>query len=341
MRWGERDLPAFSSVKPPTSTELHCLDMWTITCKDPPNILFCVTHRVSKAFVLSGVFLVNLPRFVGRVQSSLVRISRRPLTIGTVFSTLFTSLAFLAIAITPELRRGSITWNDPSTIAAAGKGALVPILAALYLKLSERYRQLARADHSTKRNRIARKLTAGNAINNLHRYIRTGTSDASQLQSIREAILECVVHSVREVLQVADHEKVVASLVSLDSDPEKMLVEARSTRERPVAVSYPKDQLVAWEAIRNGHIVTVDDVSQDSRWDPMGTRRYRAVVAVPVTRGGKAFGAVSIDSELTYAFFGRSAELSIHLEPYVALMSQTFKDSDRSIDCKYAATHVH
>lgn len=287
---------------------------------------------------------VNLARAVGRLQALLARRFHTPITVGSLLAFLTTIAAFAIVVLAPYIDQTGGSWFKPTTwpsaVGALSAGAIVPLLAAGYLKFSERYRRRAGFDRPARRSRMTRKLTAGRAISDLYRCLTGGATDSAQLQRVRESVLECIAYSVRDVLQWPAHEKIVATLVVLTDSADRMRVVARSTREREIGVEYARDQLVGWEAIRNGHIVVVDDVTEDPRWSAVGGRRYKSVCGIPVARTGKAFGAVSVDSESAYAFYGRSADLAIELEPYIALIALTFTDSEASVECRYVATHV-
>jgi putative methionine-R-sulfoxide reductase with GAF domain len=105
-------------------------------------------------------------------------------------------------------------------------------------------------------------------------------------------------------------------------------------------VSYPSDRLLGWDAIRNGRIALVDDIRNDLRWQVVRERSYRTVIAVPLTKGGRAYGAISLDSEVAYAFAGRTAEIAIQLQPYIALLVLTYPADAVSTECAFDATHV-
>jgi len=59
-----------------------------------------------------------------------------------------------------------------------------------------------------------------------------------------------------------------------------------------------------------------------------------------VAKDKKAYGALSIDSELPFAFFGKGVEVAIDLEPYIALLACTYAEPDPSVDCGYEPSHI-
>jgi GAF domain-containing protein len=215
------------------------------------------------------------------------------------------------------------------------------LVAAVYLKYSEKFRQRNVLSKERRRQWVKRKLTSGRAMIELHANIASGRTSSKDMRRARESILECIVPGIQERLNLPDGQKVVASLLDFSGgDTRTMTVVARSTRERYVDVTYPSDRLVSWDAIQNGRVAIADDVKTDPRWQNLGGKSYRSVAAIPIYREGKAYGALSIDCEMPYAFLSREADIALQVEPYVAVLTLTYPEGSCSMDCKYNPTHL-
>jgi len=280
-------------------------------------------------------------RFWEYMTAMIRRRLTKPLTPISIIAALATVLCFVVVGIWPVVRaqqKPILAWESWE---AALELSWMAVLAAAYLKFSERIRLRHRYSRDKRRQLILRKLAASRAIVELHDNLAVKKTSTQDMRRVREALLECATISLQEQLALPEGEKLVATLLDFSSgDVGTMSVVARSSRARPVDVQYPSDRLVAWDAIRNGAIAIVDDIRDDGRWQAMGERSYRTVCAIPLTRAGKAYGALSMDSEMAFAFYGRSADIAIQVEPYLAVLVLTYPDESVSTECKYDPTHI-
>lgn len=185
----------------------------------------------------------------------------------------------------------------------------------------------------------SRHIILGAAISKLKDQVAYSGTTSRALQSIREYLLDAAASSVSEALNLK--KETIASLLDFSTgDTARMRVVARSTKERKLGEVYEVGKLVSWTAISNGKIAIVDDINNDSRFEKFGDRPYRAIAALPVTHNNRAYGALSFTSEVPYAFFGRSDEITIKAHPYLALLALTYDKKDLSCLCNYDATNI-
>ncbi len=265
---------------------------------------------------------------------------RKPYTVaGLVFFSL-TVLCLLVIGLAPSFRQPGFTWGSWPCWKQAVVVGWPGVAAAIYLKYAEKIKGQRAAAKRSLKNRTARKLASLWGITEICNLSKQSQFDWERLRSARESILTALGHSVEELLGLSDNDRVAVSLLDFSTgNMDTMRVVARSNKDRPVGAVYAVSKLVAWEAIRTGAVCVQDDVRRNPRWDSIGERRYRSVISIPITLNDRAFGAVSLDSEKAYAFYGRGKEIALQIAPYVGVLALTYGPNGVSCDCKYDPTH--
>ncbi len=157
------------------------------------------------------------------------------------------------------------------------------------------------------------------------------------MRVIREDLLECIAVRVMQLLGCSsDDESIVATLLDFSAgSTEKMVVVARSTSERELGMYYTDENSVAFASIREAAPVVEDDVRRSLRFAKLGPKPYRSVLGVPISRKGRAFAGIAIDSDRVYAFFGRGPGIAVEIEQYIGLLSMTYLDDANSVECAY------
>ena len=147
--------------------------------------------------------------------------------------------------------------------------------------------------------------------------------------SIRERLLEAASLSVAERLALAADDALAVNLLEFtDTTLKQMTVTCRSHRERLTKTTHNRDGLAAFEAIRDGKAVLIDDTTRDPRWSNYPKRPYRTVLALPISCCNRFVGSLTIDHATPFRFYGKTSELSLLLEPYIASLTLTFPDSE-------------
>lgn len=263
-----------------------------------------------------------------------------PFTLGGSIGFVVMTLAFVAIAIAPTMREATHSWLSWKSWTAAFSAGWLALIAALYLKLSERFgRHRTQGKEFRKRRRYA-SMSLNRGIIEIAEATKANKTDWEDLRSERAKVLASAAAAAKNLLNLGEKEQFVATLVDFSTgDTGIMRVVARSTSDREVGIEYPIDRMLAWDAIRNGDAAVLDDIKDDLRWQNVGERQYRSVIAFPLVRDGKAFGALGLDSEIAYAFYGTKKELAVELQPYLAVLLLTYPTESVSCVCTYDPTH--
>ncbi len=104
------------------------------------------------------------------------------------------------------------------------------------------------------------------------------------------------------------------------SDPEKTLtIIARSTNERPIDISYPKEGMLAWDAIKRKQVQVTGDVSKE--FEGFASRPYKSVISFPIIVKERAIAALNIDHALPFLFDERELLFQTNLRPYLRLIA--------------------
>lgn len=281
----------------------------------------------------------RLGRFIGKIRSLISRRLRRRPSFGSILSVLGTLTLFTFVGLGSFMQREHQSWGSFDSWKRGLKLAVVPIVAAAILKYSEKWKRKRGANRITRGLRRERQLTTSRALlEDLSSYLwRREPPPRSQIQQFRKSMLECVVLKLREILGLSENEPLAASLVELSSlKPRRLRVAARSIRSRDWRVEYSADDLLAGSAIGGAKLVIEDDARRNN-WRGLGPKDYRSILAIPVTRNGRAYGALSLDAALPFVFFGRARDIAVEMETYVALLALTFRSRALSLRCEYEA----
>lgn len=224
---------------------------------------------------------------------------------------------------------------------------LLSLVAALYLKFSEKFKRLRSIDAPRSHSWRERQALLADVVEKLIRLNERDRSRPDKISPIRNSILTCIVSSVAELIDETGDAFCASLLVfpGSRSEPEafppvRMQVAARSSAIRPLGVEYDcDDDLVAWRAIVESDVKVVDDIRESDHFVNV-RKSYRSVVAIPVTIGGNAFGTLSIDSRNAYQFVNRHDDLAFLVRPYIALLACTFHTEVVSVPCSYRSTQV-
>lgn len=298
---------------------------------------------------------MDLRRFLARYWTVVERRCRKPLSIASLVGIALTVGAFVVVAVAPLMRTAQYSWSSWGSWKDCFGLAWPAILAATYLKFSEKFKRKNLFSRADRRKLNFAKQTTARALMELMLNSETLRSDPADeagkpvyitqvtenMRHVRESVLECIAHEVHCLLDLPEDEPVVASLLDFShGETSSMVVVARSTKERSVGLEYPSDQLAGWQAIRNQDVVVVDDVREDPRWQGLPKKRYRSVTGIPVVKDEQAFGALSIDAEAPYQFVGRREAIALHCTPYIAMLALTYPTCSLQYPCRYDTTHL-
>lgn len=233
---------------------------------------------------------------------------------------------------------------------------LLSLMAALYLKFSEKFKRLRSTDAPKSHSWRERQAMLADIVEKLDRLKgrdKKGQSErdkkgqSERIATIRTSILTCIVSSVAELLDESTDAFCASLLIFPGSrseqeaaSPTRMLVAARSSTIRSLGVEYACDEhLVAWRAITENDVKVVDDIRASDHF-ANARKSYRSVVAIPVTIGENAFGTLSVDSRNAYQFVNRHEDLAFAVRPYISLLACTFHSDAVSVPCSFRSTQV-
>lgn len=277
-----------------------------------------------------------IDRLIRRVATNIKLAVAKPLSAGALIGATVTLTCFVLVAIAPNLKASGGKWNSPTDLWQAFSAGWLAIVAALYLRYSERFRRTFMWAKEQRTRRRSRKLICGLALREFGLDSRSSHSGEKMAQ-LRQKLLQASSLSVASIV-TSQHIDIAANLVLFcEDDPTQMSVVARSTHERGRGSRHKRDGMAAWHCIQTGEVCIFDDVNSDPRCAHLlsQNRNYRTVVAVPVTIGSKAYGAISLDSPIPYLFFGKASDIALQLEPYIALLAMTLRGDEPSEECKY------
>lgn len=239
------------------------------------------------------------------------------------------------------MRAQGRSWVKPQDwIWAFGVG-WPALLAALYLKFSDKFRRAYGEGRRQRRLIAKRKAYANQAIMELWQKLKQGATSHEQMRHCRENILDCVTIHVAQLLGYESSDQITASLLDLHpTEPDSMIVTARAPQGRQVPKLYQKESLLAWDAIHTGDVAVEHDIQDNPRWNHAGQRKYRAVLAIPIVYNNKAYGCLSLDAETPYAFMAKASDIQVMLMPYVALLALTYPEDAPTETCNYDASHL-
>jgi hypothetical protein len=111
-----------------------------------------------------------------------------------------------------------------------------------------------------------------------------------------------------------------------------MTVSARSSTLREYRGEYATvEAFLPWRAIEKATMVIEDDYRER---EGLGPRVYKSIAAVPVTRDELAYGSLSIDCTIAFAFSGRRRLIFYQVRPYLSLLALTYGPSSITHPCQ-------
>ena len=100
---------------------------------------------------------------------------------------------------------------------------------------------------------------------------------------------------------------------------ETLMVIARSSDSRDVGLLYPKEGMLAWDAIERGQVQVTGDVTEE--YEGFEAKPYRSVISFPILVEGKAVAAVNVDHAFRFLFLERGLLFQTNLRPYLRLVA--------------------
>lgn len=278
-------------------------------------------------------------RFRRSLVNNYLRRVHKPITMASLFWASITVAALSVVAINPQGKFGDPLFHYglwPSALKEYWP--LIAIIAACTLKFTDRLRDGRKESSRNRELATTRHLTLSTAIVSLTDQIEMRRpADTGKIDSIRKDLLTCISCRVEQLLQgESSDDKIVVTLLDFSTGKTDMLtVVARTVSTRDTAINYGRKNSVAFESIEIAGVCVCDDVKNDARFANLLPRPYESVMGIPISRKGKAFGAVAIDSQRVYAFLGHASEIAVEVEQYLALLSMTYPDDATTVQCTY------
>lgn len=170
------------------------------------------------------------------------------------------------------------------------------------------------------------------AVRGLH-AIADGTKRRNKVSFLQayESLLQAASIELGASLRTTAGDELRTNLL-LVAAPNHVRVVARSRPGSPIGVQYSRSNVSASaKAMANNQ--TVVENSIDAAPTRGEQRRYKTVVAVPVARGGRCFGAITADSCTDKIFSGNEAQIERILLPYAAAILLTLLQTDEHVVC--------
>jgi transcriptional regulator with GAF, ATPase, and Fis domain len=224
------------------------------------------------------------------------------------FAKLLLTATSLGLLVWPIVKLGG--WKQPATYV--GVWILVAAWKA-YRELSPKNMQLLQ------RNYLARKLMVYRLVRDMERATLMSKDEIAAFQ--RDA-LHLIATYVRDHRADTKGMQIFANL--LVEDRENLRVVARDRLHRESSVLLSKYGALAWAALSTGEPKLTGDVYADYPETANG-KPYRSILVIPVRRGSKVLGVVSIDSTRCYHFDREMKNLVEYLSPYVAFLAWTLE----------------
>jgi hypothetical protein len=167
---------------------------------------------------------------------------------------------------------------------------------------------------------IKRAKSTGVAVHQIATGISIWSNSAVELHRVCQGLLSAIKSEVE--MMVGDTEGVYIRVALLIPDPNgdpNLLVFCRSDEDRPTDITYPRESVLVWKAMKSQHWEYEPNFVADA------SKPYRCVLAYPIIfspPGGNllALGGVSIDSERGNHFDGLGNKLETRLIPYRSLL---------------------
>ncbi|PWH12054.1 MAG: hypothetical protein DDG60_14735 [Anaerolineae bacterium] len=121
-----------------------------------------------------------------------------------------------------------------------------------------------------------------------------------------EKVLEIIINSVEQVVPFDS-----ASIFLLEGSVLRiMMTRGVPNAEQVLNTTFPADDPLFRETIRNGHLLILDDASQDPRFNQWGGTTYvRGWMGVPLVARGEVIGYITLDSRTPAAYSTEQARL--------------------------------
>lgn len=243
---------------------------------------------------------------------------------------------FITITIAPILRMNQAPNDARPYWVFFLSHAWYLFLAAIILRFEDKFKKRSTIEKSRRHAWEVRKSKAAQVVSQLQLK-----APKTSKRSFRTAVLECVATSVAELLN-RPPESIHANLLDFSTgDRDRMAVVARTDLRRHLPQTYPvTDDFGPVMAIRRSIAWIEDDVKDDPRWQDLGRRSYRSIISIPVTQGGAAFGALTIDCTEPYAFVHSKLDIAYQVQPYIALLALTYDADSLYLSCGYGPSRI-
>jgi hypothetical protein len=165
-----------------------------------------------------------------------------------------------------------------------------------------------------------RKIRTSTIIDTLGERFQPISMTDLEVRDLRQQMLLAISSSVASSLGMEPNGFTASLLVESGSNPQKALtVIARSTNERPIDISYPKEGMLAWEAIERKQVQVTGDVSKE--YEGFASRPYKSVISFPMIVKERAIAALNIDHAFRFLFDERGLLFQTNLRPYLRLIA--------------------
>jgi hypothetical protein len=161
----------------------------------------------------------------------------------------------------------------------------------------------------------------GVAVSRLAMCTRANQFSGVDAEIVERGLLSAMLSEVESI--VVDSHGIylnVNLLIEDRNNPARMFCLNRANLDREPHKTYPKDQMVAWQAMQSQNLVYEPSFKSAGGAE----KPYRSILAIPILlRDGDvttSLGAVSIDSQKDDEFQGLEAKVERRLLPYVTLL---------------------
>jgi hypothetical protein len=161
----------------------------------------------------------------------------------------------------------------------------------------------------------------------LKQIIRRGPHSEAELKAFQVDALSLVASYVRGHRGAPVGAEIFVNLLVPVGD--ELVVVARDSDHRIPGARYPKEGMLAWEAVRSGEMCFAGDVQGEL--PNCAEKPYRSILVIPVMGEDRVLGAVSIDSTRRYHFDLEAGDLERFLQPYVVLLGWTLERNGTTV----------
>ncbi len=209
------------------------------------------------------------------------------------------------LIIHPQLTRRSI-----------GLLVLAVLAANTFLRLEVNAIQSQKINES----KNDRKIRTAGIIDKLSLMFPKISMSQSELRQLRNEILHAITSSVASSLGMEAGGFMGSLLIRTPSALDQTLtVIARSDPSREIGIVYPKEGMLAWEAIERGQVQITGDVTEE--FDGFDSKPYNSVISFPIMVAGNTIAAVYVDQAFRYLFLDRGLLFQTNLRPYLRLIA--------------------